>query len=307
MRLGLGLAVAVATFVVGVGGSGAAPVSDSPALKQLDWVLSVVNVAKAPSAATLERHFTPDFLRAIPSAQLVAAFYGLWLVRPLHLAAVLARQGQYGIKVRLDPRKYGRSFSATVILTPSAGHLISGIQFLPIAVTTPSPAPGSAGAMPTVAVLPTSSLEGVNGTPSPYYFGRMVDHFQFVTGGSGEVPKGMGSAASATCLLLYATGRSKGLYPNVRIFFYDLRNPPGSPGVQASSTREQHLLAYFSKSGYWRAPTPLGLATKTERVTATGGFWDPLYNYVNNWEDTYATYQGERFHVECHSFTGALG
>jgi ORF 12 gene product N-terminal len=218
VRLRLGLSVAATTFLAAVGGSGVAPAATTPALKQVDWVLSAVNAPKAPSAAELDPHFSAIFLRAIPSVELVQVFTTVWEERPLHVGAVLAQQGQYEVQVRLDPGRSGKSFQTTVDVASSAGHLITGIQFT--AVEAPAP---TAAATPTIAVLPTSSLKGgngeVNGNPSPYYSGTMVNHVQFVTGGTGAVPDGMAAAASDACLQLYATGRSKGLYPYVRIFF----------------------------------------------------------------------------------------
>ena len=79
----------------------------------------------------LEPHFSSAFLKAVPPASLLDALTPVRSSQPLRLAAVLDRDGQVGLKVRVETRS-GRGYRVTLVVSKTT-HLIEGLLFEPIA------------------------------------------------------------------------------------------------------------------------------------------------------------------------------
>jgi beta-lactamase class A len=125
--------IAAATALVLPVGSAAALVPPrTPAGQQLGWLIGRLNGSSVPSTVDLERHFSPEFLKAVPPTRLLEALAPIWSGRPLRLTAVLARDGQLGLKVRLETRS-GAGFRVTIAASSTSPHRIDGLLFEPVA------------------------------------------------------------------------------------------------------------------------------------------------------------------------------
>jgi beta-lactamase class A len=125
-------AVAVVFCCCGVGGVLASTVPATPAGEQLDWVVAELNSGEAPSAAAIEQHFAPAFLRAVSVAQLAQALGPVAAGRPLRVTSVLLQQGPYALAVRLESAS-GAAYRVSIEVATASPHLIIGLFFQPLA------------------------------------------------------------------------------------------------------------------------------------------------------------------------------
>ena len=108
------------------------PVTVTPASQQLKWVIGALNRGSTPSPAELAAHFSKNFLRTVPPANLVAAFAPLAAEGPIGLAGVLASKGDLELQAEVIARG-GATLRATIQVSAAAPHLIEGLLFQPLA------------------------------------------------------------------------------------------------------------------------------------------------------------------------------
>ena len=110
--------------------SSAAAPPGRAAADQLEWVVSVFNGSSAPSAAVLQRHFTPGFLNAVPRQQLLEAFYPEWSNRPVKLQTITnVPAGAVATVATRNAR-----FRLSVTVEPTGSHRINGLLLQPAAL-----------------------------------------------------------------------------------------------------------------------------------------------------------------------------
>jgi ORF 12 gene product N-terminal len=121
-----------ATLLLWTGPANAVRAPQTAAGRQLEWLLTTLNGSAVPSRAELERHFSPTFLNAVPTEQLLEALAPVWSGRPLRLSAVLARDGQFAVSVRVTART-GASFRLDLRVSSASSHRIEGLLIQPLA------------------------------------------------------------------------------------------------------------------------------------------------------------------------------
>ena len=110
--------------------SSAAAPPGRAAADQLEWVVSVFNGSSAPSAAVLQRHFTPGFLNAVPRQQLLEAFYPAWSNRPVKLQTITnVPAGAVATVATSEAR-----FRLSVTVEPTGSHRINALLLQPAAL-----------------------------------------------------------------------------------------------------------------------------------------------------------------------------
>jgi beta-lactamase class A len=93
-------------------------------------VVGVLNGSSAPSAALLQRHFTPGFLNAVSRQQLLEAFYPAWSERPVKVQTIThAPTGAVATVATSDGR-----FQLSVRVEPTGSHRINGLLLQPAAL-----------------------------------------------------------------------------------------------------------------------------------------------------------------------------
>jgi hypothetical protein len=111
--------------------SALAPVTATPASKQLEWVIGELNRGAAPSAADLEEHFSSAFLAAVPPKQLIAALTP-FARQNLVILGLFAGADSDALAAELNGTG-GESFRVTISVSPTAPHLIEGLLLSPLA------------------------------------------------------------------------------------------------------------------------------------------------------------------------------
>jgi hypothetical protein len=92
--------VAGTTLLLSRGSADAIVPPPTPAGHQLEWLMTKLNGSSVPSQAELERHFSPAFLKAVPTERLLEALAPVWSGRPLRLAAVGVARAAIGLLAR---------------------------------------------------------------------------------------------------------------------------------------------------------------------------------------------------------------
>lgn len=105
----------------------------TPARIQLDWLVTVLSSGESPDLADIEAHFSPAFLQAVPSDQLIAAFPELASLAEAPLSIESSEQdadglGLEAVLVGAD----GRRVSVDLVVTPAAPNLIEGVLLAPM-------------------------------------------------------------------------------------------------------------------------------------------------------------------------------
>jgi hypothetical protein len=142
---GIALVLVVASVVAGCSGasppartaarveglaSTLGPVTETPASKQLEWVIGELNRGAAPTAAGLAEHFSSAFLAAVPPKQLIADLTP-FARQDLVIAGLFTGAGADALAAEVNGAA-GFSFRVTITVSPSAPHLIEGLLFSPL-------------------------------------------------------------------------------------------------------------------------------------------------------------------------------
>ncbi|MGD0981494.1 MAG: serine hydrolase [Solirubrobacteraceae bacterium] len=143
--LGIALVLAVASLAAGCGGASApakvaaraeslvrtlAPVTATPASKQLDWVIGELNRGASPTAADLAAHFSSAFLAAVPPKQLIADLTP-FARQDLVIVGLFGGASADALAAEVNGTG-GSSFRVTITVSPTTSHLIEGLLLSPL-------------------------------------------------------------------------------------------------------------------------------------------------------------------------------
>ena len=109
---------------------------NTPAGRQLAWVVGRLNANQTVSNAALDKHFSAAFLAQLPPKKLIAALAPVAAVRPFHLVGILVPSSPKALVVHLDGAS-DTSFKAAITVDATASHLITGLVFQPYNTTPP--------------------------------------------------------------------------------------------------------------------------------------------------------------------------
>lgn len=100
----------------------------TPAGRQLAWVVASLNAGKTVSDTTLAAHFSAAFLAQVPPARLIAALAPLAEEGPFRLVGLLGPSSPTTLVARLESAS-GSSLKVTIAVAATAPHLIGGLLF----------------------------------------------------------------------------------------------------------------------------------------------------------------------------------
>lgn len=108
------------------------PFPDTPAGRQLEWVIGAMNAGAKLTDAEISAHFSPSFLEQVPAEQLRMALAQVALNGPLRYGSALDASGGRTLVARLDGSG-STSLKTTIVVEPSVKALITGLLFQPYA------------------------------------------------------------------------------------------------------------------------------------------------------------------------------
>jgi beta-lactamase class A len=110
--------------------------SETPAARQLGWVLAQVNAARTPPSAEISAHFSARFLKAVPPASLVAALSPISADRPVRIATIVGTARPLHLEARLVTAS-GMSLRVLIGVSAHAPNQIESLLIQPFAQAAP--------------------------------------------------------------------------------------------------------------------------------------------------------------------------